>query len=70
MPSRGIVLGIALLVVLSAAGVALVEGFASYTNIRSMLLLAAFLGLASIGQNSMRLARQHRHVHPVRHRFS
>jgi ribose transport system permease protein len=48
--SRGVVLGIALLVVLSAAGVVLVPGFASYANIRSMLLLAAFLGLASIGQ--------------------
>ena len=48
--SRGVVLGIALLIVLSAAGVVLVQGFASYTNIRSMLLLAAFLGLASIGQ--------------------
>lgn len=47
---RSVLLGIVLLVVLSGAGYVLVPGFASYTNIRSMLLLAAFLGLASIGQ--------------------
>ena len=48
--SRSVLLGIALLAVLTAAGYVLVPGFASYTNIRSMLLLAAFLGLASLGQ--------------------
>src|SRR5580704_3594669 len=48
--SRSVLLGIALLAVVTAAGYVLVPGFASYTNIRSMLLLAAFLGLASLGQ--------------------
>src|SRR5580704_71232 len=48
--SRSVLLGIALLAVVTAAGYVLVPGFASYTNLRSMLLLAAFLGLASLGQ--------------------
>jgi ribose transport system permease protein len=48
--SRSVLLGIALLAVLTAAGYVLVPGFVSFTNIRSMLLLAAFLGLASLGQ--------------------
>ena len=48
--NRGVLIGVALLIILIAAGYVLVPGFASYTNIRSMLLLAAFLGLASLGQ--------------------
>jgi ribose transport system permease protein len=47
---RGAVLGVILLLILFAAGSLLVPGFASYVNMRSMLLLAAFLGLASLGQ--------------------
>src|ERR1700722_19465557 len=47
---RSVLLGISLLAVLTAAGYVLVPGFTSYANIRSMLLLAAFLGLASLGQ--------------------
>ena len=48
--NRGVLIGVALLIILIGAGYVLVPGFASYTNIRSMLLLAAFLGLASLGQ--------------------
>lgn len=48
--NRSVVLGVALLLLLSIAGTLLVPQFGSYTNIRSMLLLAAFLGLASLGQ--------------------
>jgi ribose transport system permease protein len=48
--SRSVVFGVALLFLLFAIGTLLVPQFASYTNIRSMLLLAAFLGLASLGQ--------------------
>ncbi|HWA42113.1 MAG TPA: ABC transporter permease [Hypericibacter adhaerens] len=48
--SRSVLLGVALLLLVSVVGTLLVPGFASYANIRSMLLLAAFLGLASLGQ--------------------
>jgi ribose transport system permease protein len=48
--SRGVLLGTGLLILLIVAGYVLVPGFTSYANIRSMLLLAAFLGLASLGQ--------------------
>jgi len=48
--SRSVVIGLGLLVVLCVAGYLFVPGFASFANIRSMLLLAAFLGLASLGQ--------------------
>lgn len=47
---RSIVIGISLLVVLLVVGMFTVEGFVSTDNFRSMLLLAAFLGLASLGQ--------------------
>jgi ribose transport system permease protein len=47
---RSLVIGVVLLVVLSLAGAFVVDGFLSAANIRSMLLLAAFLGLASLGQ--------------------
>src|ERR1700694_3323625 len=49
--SRSVVFGVTLLFLLCAIGTLLVPQFASYTNIRSMLLLAAFLGLASLGQS-------------------
>jgi ribose transport system permease protein len=48
--NRSVVLGLGLLIVLCVAGAILVPGFASFANLRSMLLLAAFLGLASLGQ--------------------
>ncbi|TGS65574.1 ABC transporter permease [Mesorhizobium sp. M3A.F.Ca.ET.201.01.1.1] len=48
--NRSVVFGVALLLLLSVAGTLLVPQFGSYTNLRSMLLLAAFLGLASLGQ--------------------
>ncbi len=43
-------LALALLIALIAIGAMLVPGFGSFYSIRSMLLLAAFLGLASLGQ--------------------
>jgi ribose transport system permease protein len=48
--NKSVVLGLGLLIVLCIAGSLLVPGFASFANLRSMLLLAAFLGLASMGQ--------------------
>ncbi|MBX3597541.1 MAG: ABC transporter permease [Rhizobiaceae bacterium] len=48
--NRSVLFGIGLLIFLSIAGTLLVPQFGSYANIRSMLLLAAFLGLASLGQ--------------------
>lgn len=47
---RSIVIGFGLLVLLVIAGAILVPGFISFRNARSILLLAAFLGLASLGQ--------------------
>ncbi|MBY4618084.1 ABC transporter permease [Rhizobium redzepovicii] len=47
---RGIAIGFALLAVLIVLGAVLVPGFVSPRNMRSILLLAAFLGLASLGQ--------------------
>ena len=48
--SKSILIGIALLTALCVAGAYVVDGFLSLDNLRSMLLLAAFLGLASLGQ--------------------
>ncbi len=48
--SRSVLIGIGLLVVFGIVGYIAVPGFDSFANIRSMLLLAAFLGLASLGQ--------------------
>ena len=48
--NRSIIIGLALLAVLSFVGAVMVDGFLSINNVRSMLLLAAFLGLASLGQ--------------------
>jgi len=53
--SFGVILGSLLLVGLFAAGSVLVEGFSSYNNIRSILLLASFLGLAALGQTLVAL---------------
>lgn len=47
---RSIVIGFTLLAVLLIAGALLVPGFVSTRSARSILLLAAFLGLASLGQ--------------------
>jgi ribose transport system permease protein len=47
---KNIILGLIMLAALLAVGAATVQGFLSGSNIRSMLLLGAFLGLASVGQ--------------------
>lgn len=47
---RNLLLSLIMLVGLLVAGAVLVNGFLSADNLRSMLLLSAFLGLASIGQ--------------------
>jgi len=49
-PHRSVLIGSALMFVLLLAGGLFVEGFLSSSNLRSMLVLAAFLGLASLGQ--------------------
>ena len=48
--NRSVWIGIVLLVILLFAGVLSVQGFGSGANVKSMLLLASFLGLASLGQ--------------------
>lgn len=48
--AKGVLVGSALLLVLFVVASTLVEGFASSNNIRSILLLASFLGLAALGQ--------------------
>ncbi|MBL8581078.1 MAG: ABC transporter permease [Rhizobiaceae bacterium] len=53
--NRSIVIGTALLVLLLIVGGLAVTGFLSVRNLRSILLLAAFLGLASIGQTLVSL---------------
>jgi ribose transport system permease protein len=53
--NRSTVIGLGLLVVLALAGAVAVDGFLSFNNILSMLLLAAFLGLASLGQTLVAL---------------
>ncbi len=52
---RGLVLGIVLLACLCVAGEMLVPGFLSAANVRSILLLASFLGLAALGQTLVAL---------------
>ena len=47
---RSLAIGAGLLAVLAVAGAVLVPGFVSMQNARSILLLAAFLGIASLGQ--------------------
>jgi ribose transport system permease protein len=53
--NRSVAIGAVLLLVLLVAGGLMVEGFLSVQNARSILLLAAFLGLASIGQTLVAL---------------
>ena len=53
--TRPIVIGMALLIVIIVLAEFLVEGFLSSRNMRSILLLAAFLGLAAIGQTFVAL---------------
>ena len=52
---KGVVLGSVFLVLLFLTGTVLVEGFSSSNNIRSMLLLASFLGIAALGQTMVAL---------------
>lgn len=52
---RPILIGTGLLIAIVIAGEALVEGFLSTRNMRSILLLAAFLGLAAVGQTFVAL---------------
>ena len=47
---RSLAIGAALLALLVIVGALLVPGFVSVQNLRSILLLAAFLGIASLGQ--------------------
>jgi ribose transport system permease protein len=53
--NRSVAIGGVLLFVLLVAGGLMVSGFLSIQNARSILLLAAFLGLASIGQTLVAL---------------
>lgn len=53
--NRALAIGVCLLLALTIAGSFLVPGFASVQNARSVLLLAAFLGLASLGQTMVAL---------------
>jgi len=52
---KGIVIGGILLIGLIIAASVMVEGFASANNLRSILLLASFLGLAALGQTIVSL---------------
>lgn len=52
---RPILIGIGLLAVMLIVGQVLVDGFLSTRNVRSILLLAAFLGLAAVGQTFVAL---------------
>lgn len=52
---RGVLLGLILLLVLFLVGAMLVDGFDSANNLRSILVLAAFLGIASLGQTLVAL---------------
>lgn len=52
---KGIVLGTVMFAALCLVGAVLVPGFLSGSNIRSILLLAAFLGLAALGQTFVAL---------------
>ena len=52
---KPILIGLALLAVLCIAGGVFIDGFWSTRNLRSILLLASFLGLAAIGQTMVAL---------------
>jgi ribose transport system permease protein len=53
--SRSVFFGLVLLISLAVIGSITVPGFFSDVNVRSMLLLGAFLGLASVGQTFVSL---------------
>lgn len=53
--ATGVIIGSTLLITLFVVGSLLVEGFNSSNNIRSILLLASFLGLAALGQTMVAL---------------
>ena len=53
--NRSAFIGLTVLVALFALGSAVVDGFASTTNIKSMLVFASFLGLACVGQTLVAL---------------
>lgn len=53
--NRSAFIGLTVLVALFAVGAALVEGFASTANLKSMLVFASFLGLACVGQTLVAL---------------
>ena len=53
--NRSAFIGLTVLVALFALGGAVVDGFASTTNIKSMLVFASFLGLACVGQTLVAL---------------
>ncbi len=52
---KGVLLGLTLFVVIFAVAATLVSGFASANNVRSILVLAAFLGIAALGQTLVAL---------------
>ncbi len=52
---KGVFLGVALLAVLCALGEVLIPNFLSSANVRSILLLASFLGIAALGQTFVAL---------------
>lgn len=53
--NRSAFVGLTVLVALFALGAAVVDGFASTANIKSMLVFASFLGLACVGQTLVAL---------------
>lgn len=52
---KSVFIGLLILVLIFIAGTILIEGFNSFMNIRSMLMLASFLGFAVIGQTLVAL---------------
>ena len=60
---------IVLALVLQLVGTILIDGYSSEFSIRSMLVLASLLGVASIGQTLVVLLRRHRPVDPLRDRL-
>lgn len=53
--NRSAFIGLTVLVALFALGSAVIDGFASTTNLKSMLVFASFLGLACVGQTLVAL---------------
>ncbi len=52
---KGVLLGLSLFVAIFLMGALLIPGFASANNMRSILVLASFLGLAALGQTLVAL---------------